>query len=102
MLPSTELWKLAALGLKPTSASVEAVNEAWLRKEVLKGFSISPPQVGENVGCPTDNTTVLANCLRVSDPKALTLGYHLELTNLPSKPPRPCCGALPSQSSPGL
>ncbi|NXS51966.1 CEL lipase, partial [Brachypteracias leptosomus] len=41
-------------------------------------------KLGEKLGCPTDNTTILANCLRVSDPKALTLAYHLQLTNLPS------------------
>ncbi|XP_070586335.1 bile salt-activated lipase-like [Erythrolamprus reginae] len=39
-------------------------------------------KVAHKVGCPTDNTTVLANCLRVTDPKTLTLAYHLELTNL--------------------
>ncbi|XP_050176257.1 bile salt-activated lipase-like [Myiozetetes cayanensis] len=41
-------------------------------------------KLGEKVGCPTDNTAILANCLRVSDPKTLTLAYHLQLTNLPS------------------
>ncbi|XP_027733669.1 bile salt-activated lipase-like [Empidonax traillii] len=41
-------------------------------------------KLGEKLGCPTDNTAILANCLRVSDPKALTLAYHLQLTNLPS------------------
>ncbi|KAM7003923.1 bile salt-activated lipase-like [Passerculus sandwichensis] len=40
-------------------------------------------KLGEKVGCSTDNTTVLANCLRISDPKALTLAYHLQLTHLP-------------------
>ncbi|XP_058709760.1 bile salt-activated lipase-like isoform X3 [Poecile atricapillus] len=40
-------------------------------------------KLGEKVGCSTDNTTVLANCLRISDPKTLTLAYHLQLTNLP-------------------
>ncbi|XP_039576283.1 bile salt-activated lipase-like [Passer montanus] len=39
-------------------------------------------KLGEKVGCPTDNTTVLANCLRISDPKALTLAYHQQLTHL--------------------
>ncbi|XP_058674398.1 bile salt-activated lipase-like [Ammospiza caudacuta] len=39
-------------------------------------------KLGEKVGCSTDNTTVLANCLRISDPKALTLAYHLQLTHL--------------------
>ncbi|NXT63520.1 CEL lipase, partial [Chaetops frenatus] len=40
-------------------------------------------KLGEKVGCSTDNTTILANCLRSSDPKALTLAYHLQLTKLP-------------------
>ncbi|XP_069626922.1 bile salt-activated lipase isoform X2 [Haliaeetus albicilla] len=41
-------------------------------------------KIAQHVGCPIDNTTTLANCLRVSDPKAVTLAYHLQLTNLPS------------------
>ncbi|NXJ61738.1 CEL lipase, partial [Rostratula benghalensis] len=41
-------------------------------------------KLGEKLGCPTDDTTALANCLRTSDPKALTLAYHLQLINLPS------------------
>ncbi|NXF76757.1 CEL lipase, partial [Sclerurus mexicanus] len=41
-------------------------------------------KLGEKVGCPTDNTTILASCLRDTDPKELTLAYHLQLTNLPS------------------
>ncbi|XP_041262647.1 bile salt-activated lipase-like [Onychostruthus taczanowskii] len=40
-------------------------------------------KLGEKVGCSTDNTTVLANCLRHSNPKDLTLSYHLQLTHLP-------------------
>ncbi|XP_008640406.2 PREDICTED: LOW QUALITY PROTEIN: bile salt-activated lipase [Corvus brachyrhynchos] len=40
-------------------------------------------KLGEKVGCSTDNTAILANCLRSSDPKTLTLAYHLQLTNLP-------------------
>uniref|UniRef100_A0A8C3GH08 Carboxylic ester hydrolase n=1 Tax=Cairina moschata TaxID=8855 RepID=A0A8C3GH08_CAIMO len=36
------------------------------------------------LGCPISNTTALANCLRVSDPKAVTLAYHLQLVNLDS------------------
>ncbi|XP_039586571.1 LOW QUALITY PROTEIN: bile salt-activated lipase-like [Passer montanus] len=41
-------------------------------------------KLGEKVGCSTDNTTVLANCLRHADPKELTLSYHLQLTHLPN------------------
>ena len=54
------------------------------------------------MGCPTDTTTALANCLRVSDPKAVTLAYHLQLINLPCKSPGPRCGPLPTQGSPWL
>uniref|UniRef100_A0A8D2IWM7 Carboxylic ester hydrolase n=1 Tax=Varanus komodoensis TaxID=61221 RepID=A0A8D2IWM7_VARKO len=39
-------------------------------------------KIAQHVGCPTDNTTVLANCLKVTDPKALTLAYHLNVLNL--------------------
>ncbi|XP_013915092.1 PREDICTED: bile salt-activated lipase [Thamnophis sirtalis] len=42
-------------------------------------------KTAQKVGCPTDNTTVMANCLRITDPKTLTLAYHLELTNLRCK-----------------
>ncbi|NXI71264.1 CEL lipase, partial [Anseranas semipalmata] len=44
---------------------------AWARK------------IGLSLGCPTENTAALANCLRVSDPKAVTLAYHLQLVDLP-------------------
>ncbi|XP_075573250.1 bile salt-activated lipase [Pelecanus crispus] len=40
-------------------------------------------KLGQKVGCPIDNTTALADCLRVSNPKTLTLAYHLQLINLP-------------------
>ncbi|XP_074412303.1 bile salt-activated lipase [Zonotrichia albicollis] len=40
-------------------------------------------KLGEKVGCSTDNTTVLANCLRHSNPKDLTLAYHMQFTHLP-------------------
>ncbi|XP_020650558.3 bile salt-activated lipase isoform X1 [Pogona vitticeps] len=39
-------------------------------------------KVAKEVGCPVDNTTVMASCLRVSDPKALTLAYKLNLFSL--------------------
>ncbi|XP_033923187.1 bile salt-activated lipase [Melopsittacus undulatus] len=41
-------------------------------------------KLGQSVGCPTDNTTALANCLRISNPKSLTLAYHMQLINLSS------------------
>lgn len=42
-------------------------------------------QVGQQVGCPTSDTKALANCLRASDPKAVTLAYKQQLVNLASK-----------------
>ncbi|XP_064026993.1 bile salt-activated lipase [Pogoniulus pusillus] len=39
-------------------------------------------KIGANVGCPISNTTALAECLRLSSPKALTLAYHLDLVEL--------------------
>ncbi|KAM9324308.1 bile salt-activated lipase [Gastrophryne carolinensis] len=39
-------------------------------------------QVASKVGCPTEDTAALANCLRASDPKAVTLAYKLDLSNL--------------------
>ncbi|XP_044125007.1 bile salt-activated lipase-like [Bufo gargarizans] len=39
-------------------------------------------QVGTKVGCPVDDTAALANCLRVTDPRAVTLAFKLDLLNL--------------------
>ncbi|XP_029467137.1 bile salt-activated lipase [Rhinatrema bivittatum] len=38
--------------------------------------------VARNVGCPTEDTAALVNCLKITDPRAITLGYHLDLTKL--------------------
>lgn len=39
-------------------------------------------QLASRVGCPVNDTAALANCLRQTDPKAITVAYKLELTNL--------------------
>ncbi|KAM4019018.1 bile salt-activated lipase [Anomaloglossus baeobatrachus] len=39
-------------------------------------------QVASQVGCPTHDTAALANCLRATDPRAVTLAFKLELGNL--------------------
>ncbi|XP_040261448.1 bile salt-activated lipase-like [Bufo bufo] len=39
-------------------------------------------QVGTKVGCPVDDTAALANCLRITDPRAVTLAFKLDLINL--------------------
>ncbi|OCT67110.1 hypothetical protein XELAEV_18038392mg [Xenopus laevis] len=35
-------------------------------------------KVAEKVGCPVHDTAAMANCLRISDPKAVTLAYTLD------------------------
>ncbi|NWR45429.1 CEL lipase, partial [Regulus satrapa] len=40
-------------------------------------------KVGEKLGCSTSNTKILADCLRSSDPKKLTMAVHLPLLNMP-------------------
>ncbi|XP_053328380.1 bile salt-activated lipase [Spea bombifrons] len=39
-------------------------------------------QLASRVGCPVDDTAALANCLRGTDPRAITVAYKLELGNL--------------------
>ncbi|XP_075115914.1 bile salt-activated lipase-like, partial [Leptodactylus fuscus] len=39
-------------------------------------------QVAKKVGCPIGDNAALANCLRVTDPAALTKAFKLDLTNL--------------------
>lgn len=38
-------------------------------------------KIAKKVGCPTDDTSKLAGCLKVTDPRALTLAYKLPLTS---------------------
>lgn len=37
------------------------------------------PQIAEKVGCPVDDTSKMAGCLKITDPRALTLAYKLPL-----------------------
>ncbi|XP_063794569.1 bile salt-activated lipase-like [Pseudophryne corroboree] len=39
-------------------------------------------QIAGKVGCPVHDTAELANCLRSTDPSAITLAYQLSLVNL--------------------
>ncbi|XP_063791638.1 bile salt-activated lipase-like [Pseudophryne corroboree] len=39
-------------------------------------------EIGRKVGCPIGDTAALSNCLRITDPRALTLAYKLDLSNL--------------------
>uniref|UniRef100_A0A6I8MXN7 Carboxylic ester hydrolase n=1 Tax=Ornithorhynchus anatinus TaxID=9258 RepID=A0A6I8MXN7_ORNAN len=51
-------------------------------------------KIAEKVGCPTDDTAKLAKCLKVTDPRALTLAFNLPLVGL-EKPLLSYLGFLP-------
>uniref|UniRef100_A0A8C5LEF1 Carboxylic ester hydrolase n=1 Tax=Jaculus jaculus TaxID=51337 RepID=A0A8C5LEF1_JACJA len=38
--------------------------------------------VAKKVGCPTDDTSRMANCLKITDPRALTMAYKMPLRGL--------------------
>lgn len=40
------------------------------------------PQIAEKVGCPTDDTARMAGCLKVTDPRAVTLAYKMPLAGM--------------------
>ncbi|XP_075434905.1 bile salt-activated lipase [Ascaphus truei] len=40
-------------------------------------------KIAAKVGCPVDDTGALANCLRVTDPRSISMAYELELVNNP-------------------
>lgn len=40
------------------------------------------PQIAEKVGCPMDDTARMAGCLKVTDPRALTLAYKMPLAGM--------------------
>ena len=42
-------------------------------------LSVPNPQIAEKVGCPVDDTSKMAGCLKITDPRALTLAYKLPL-----------------------
>lgn len=39
-------------------------------------------QIAEKVGCPLDDTARMAKCLKVTDPRALTLAYKMPLAGM--------------------
>ena len=45
----------------------------------LSCLSVPNPQIAEKVGCPVDDTSKMAGCLKITDPRALTLAYKLPL-----------------------
>lgn len=40
------------------------------------------PQIAKKVGCPMDDTARMAKCLKVTDPRALTMAYKMPLAGM--------------------
>ncbi|XP_077003579.1 bile salt-activated lipase [Tamandua tetradactyla] len=69
-------------------------NKGLIRRAISQsGVAMSPwviqknplywaKRVAKMVGCPTDDTARMARCLKVTDPRALTLGYKVQLIGL--------------------
>ncbi|XP_007527948.1 bile salt-activated lipase-like [Erinaceus europaeus] len=68
-------------------------NKGLIRRAISQsGVALSPwviqknplfwaKKVAEKVGCPVDDTTRMAKCLKVTDPHALTMAYKIPLGN---------------------
>ncbi|XP_069468241.1 bile salt-activated lipase [Ambystoma mexicanum] len=39
-------------------------------------------KLAEKVGCPVDSNDAMVNCLKITDPRAITMAYHLNLVGL--------------------
>lgn len=48
----------------------------------LSCLSPHTPQIAQKVGCPVDDTARMAKCLKMTDPRALTLAYKIPLKGL--------------------
>ncbi|MGH0125763.1 UNVERIFIED_CONTAM: hypothetical protein FKN15_001597 [Acipenser sinensis] len=72
-------------------------NKGLVRRAISQsGVALSPwalskdplywaKQIAQKVGCPTDTTTSMMGCLKITDPVALTLAGNLRLFNLNGK-----------------
>ena len=68
-------------GLPPSHSVLTPSSSAW-----STGLTCLPapphPQIAEKVGCPLDDTARMARCLKVTDPRALTLAYKMPLAGM--------------------
>ncbi|EHA98727.1 Bile salt-activated lipase [Heterocephalus glaber] len=81
----------SAGGVSVSLQTLSPYNKGLIRRAISQsGVALSPwaiqhnplfwaQKVAEKVGCPTDDTARLAKCLKVTDPRALTLAYRLPL-----------------------
>lgn len=81
----------SAGGASVSLQTLSPYNKGLIRRAISQsGVALSPwaiqenpllwaKKIAEKVGCPTDDTSKLAGCLKVTDPRALTLAYRLPL-----------------------
>ncbi|KAM5299482.1 bile salt-activated lipase [Ctenodactylus gundi] len=84
----------SAGGASVSLQTLSPYNQGLIRRAISQsGVALSPwaiqrnplpwaQKVAQNVGCPTDDTARMASCLKVTDPRALTMAYKLPLRGL--------------------
>ncbi|XP_059118182.1 bile salt-activated lipase [Peromyscus eremicus] len=81
----------SAGGASVSLQTLSPYNKGLIRRAISQsGVALSPwaiqknplfwaKKIAEKVGCPTDDTGKMAGCLKITDPRALTLAYKLPL-----------------------
>uniref|UniRef100_A0A8C8T7S3 Carboxylic ester hydrolase n=1 Tax=Peromyscus maniculatus bairdii TaxID=230844 RepID=A0A8C8T7S3_PERMB len=81
----------SAGGASVSLQTLSPYNKGLIRRAISQsGVALSPwaiqknplfwaKKIAEKVGCPTDDTGKMARCLKITDPRALTLAYKLPL-----------------------
>ncbi|KAL4825675.1 hypothetical protein H8958_007643 [Nasalis larvatus] len=81
----------SAGGASVSLQTLSPYNKGLIRRAISQsGVAVSPwviqknpvfwaKKVAEKVGCPVDDTARMAKCLKITDPRALTLAYKLPL-----------------------
>ncbi|KAM9206530.1 bile salt-activated lipase [Dugong dugon] len=84
----------SAGGASASLQTLSPYNKGLIRRAISQsGVALSPWAIQKNplswaktiakeVGCPTDETSKMAKCLKVTDPRALTMAYKLPLSGL--------------------
>ncbi|XP_032021402.2 bile salt-activated lipase [Hylobates moloch] len=84
----------SAGGASVSLQTLSPYNKGLIRRAISQsGVALSPwviqknplfwaKKVAEKVGCPVDDTARMAQCLKITDPRALTLAYKVPLTGL--------------------
>uniref|UniRef100_A0A8D2K0W6 Bile salt-activated lipase n=1 Tax=Theropithecus gelada TaxID=9565 RepID=A0A8D2K0W6_THEGE len=84
----------SAGGASVSLQTLSPYNKGLIRRAISQsGVALSPwviqknplfwaKKVAEKVGCPVDDTAKMAKCLKVTDPRALTLAYKMPLAGM--------------------